>query len=916
MDELMHYGTKRHSGRYPWGSGENPYQRLNRDFLKIRHDLEAKGLSESEVAFELGFKRWDKETQSYKGDTRGLRAATQVAKHVKMEEDRKEVVKLKEKGYSVRAIREKLDLSDSQVRNIINNMDQVKRNETMDICNELKKAVAEKKYIDVGKSVNIDLNCSEERLKNSLAILKQQGYEVHNIKIQQVGTGKFTDMKVLCPPGTTYGELMANRGEIKQLQNFVVDENGLTKLGMLKPVSVDSKRVDICYAEDGGKEKDGIIELRRGVDDISLGKANYAQVRIAVDDTHYLKGMAMYADDLPDGVDIRFNTNKTSDVSKMDVLKKMSDDPDNPFGATIKEEKDLKMCQRFYIDPKTGERTQSAINVVNEEGDWGQWKKSLSSQMLSKQDLPLIKRQLNEALVAKKAEYDDIQSITNPTIKKQMLQEFSDSCDYDAVHLKAAALPRQASRVILPFNDLSEKQIYAPSLRDGETVALIRYPHAGTFEIPVLTVTNKKDTSAKRYLQNSEDAVGINHKVAEQLSGADFDGDTVLVIPFKNANGDKIVNIKATKARQDLQEFEPKVAYKMPEGKSNGLTEGYKQKQMGIVSNLITDMTLKGAPIEEVTRAVKYSMVIIDAKKHNLDYKQAYKDCGIKELQAKWQNGGGASTIISKAKSPMEVHERKDGYHIDEKTGKRIYEDTNRTIKRKDPETGKYYDTGKLAMTKVAKMDYYEDANQLVSPMKHPKELAYADYANSLKALGNEARKMSMAVKEHDYSPAAKKQYAEQVASLDAKLLEAKKNQPRERQAHVIANEELRVKIAADPTIKEDHDKMKKLRNQALRGARAATGADKKSVQIHITDEEWKAIQAGAITKTKLKEIVKNVDDKELKKLAMPKAQTSLTNSQKNRIIAMSNNGKTLSEIADALGISTSTVSRTLNEGG
>ena len=24
-DELMHYGTPRHSGRYPWGSGENPY---------------------------------------------------------------------------------------------------------------------------------------------------------------------------------------------------------------------------------------------------------------------------------------------------------------------------------------------------------------------------------------------------------------------------------------------------------------------------------------------------------------------------------------------------------------------------------------------------------------------------------------------------------------------------------------------------------------------------------------------------------------------------------------------------------------------------------------------------------------------------------------------------------------------------
>ena len=25
-DELMHYGTPRHSGRYPWGSGDRPHQ--------------------------------------------------------------------------------------------------------------------------------------------------------------------------------------------------------------------------------------------------------------------------------------------------------------------------------------------------------------------------------------------------------------------------------------------------------------------------------------------------------------------------------------------------------------------------------------------------------------------------------------------------------------------------------------------------------------------------------------------------------------------------------------------------------------------------------------------------------------------------------------------------------------------------
>ena len=57
-------------------------------------------------------------------------------------------------------------------------------------------------------------------------------------------------------------------------------------------------------------DKDGVIEIRSGVDDLSLGDSHYAQVRILVDGNTYLKGMAVYSDDLPDGVDVMFNTNK------------------------------------------------------------------------------------------------------------------------------------------------------------------------------------------------------------------------------------------------------------------------------------------------------------------------------------------------------------------------------------------------------------------------------------------------------------------------------------------------------------------------------------------------------------------------------------------------------------------------------
>lgn len=35
---LLHYGTPRHSGRYPWGSGDSPYQRSG-DFLSRVDEL-------------------------------------------------------------------------------------------------------------------------------------------------------------------------------------------------------------------------------------------------------------------------------------------------------------------------------------------------------------------------------------------------------------------------------------------------------------------------------------------------------------------------------------------------------------------------------------------------------------------------------------------------------------------------------------------------------------------------------------------------------------------------------------------------------------------------------------------------------------------------------------------------------------
>lgn len=166
-----------------------------------------------------------------------------------------------------------------------------------------------------------------------------------------------------------------------------------------------------------------------------------------------LAAMAVYSDDLPDGVDVMFNTNKKKGTPTSDVLKKVKDDPDNPFGSLIKAG-----GQSYYID-SDGNRQLSLINKRAEEGDWGEWADKLPSQFLSKQSLSLVNKQLNLAASDKMAEFDEICSLTNPTVKKSLLKSFADDCDSAAVHLQAAALPRQKYQVILPITSMKDNEV-------------------------------------------------------------------------------------------------------------------------------------------------------------------------------------------------------------------------------------------------------------------------------------------------------------------------------------------------------------------------------------------------------------------------------------------------------------------------
>lgn len=889
-DILMHYGVKRRSGRYPWGSGDNPYQHGG-DFLARVEELQRLGKTEKQIADELHLSTTD------------LRMQVRVAKHERRALQADRARSLREDGKTLDEIASILGYAnDSSVRALLNENTAANKNKAQATAEILKKELAEKGAIDVGTGVERQLGVSTGVLQEALFILETEGYNRYGVGVPQVNDPKKrTITPVISVPEIDQREVYQNLDLVKSVGDYHSTDGGESWDKREYPASIDSSRVKILYGDEGGALKDGVIEIRRGVADLDLGDSHYAQVRILVDGTHYLKGMAMYSDDMPDGADIVFNTNKHTGTPKMDVLKKIQDDPDNPFGALIKAN-----GQSHYIDADGNEKL-SAINKLKEEGDWDKMSKNLSSQFLSKQPIQLIKKQLDLTYADAADEFSEICSLNNPTVKRKLLLDFADECDSAAVHLKAAALPRQSTQVILPLNAMKETEIFAPNYRDGEKVVLIRYPHGGTFEIPELTVNNKNPTAVSVLGKNIRDAVGINPKVAERLSGADFDGDQVVVIPTGGR-----VKIQSTPALKDLKDFDPKTDYST-DGKTGVrlLAKGAAtQRQMGEISNLITDMTLKGATEPEIARAVKHSMVVIDAAKHKLDYRQSEKDNGIAELKKKYQgfddetgHHGGASTLLSRRKQDVEVPERQGSGVIDPLTGKVVYKESGRTYV--DPRTGKTV----AATTKVKRILAVDDVRSMSSGTLQ--EEAYADYANKMKDLANKARLKYKATPTLKRSASAAKAFEPEVNRLMAALKVAQLNAPLEREAQRIANARVKAKVQANNIT--DKDEISKIRRAAISDARNSTGASGKRTRITISDGEWTAIQSGAISDTTLSEILRYAEPKTVRERATPRRTTQLSDARISRIKAMANSGHTNAEIAEALGISTSAVSKYLN---
>ena len=872
-DELLHYGTKRHSGRWPWGSGKDPQRSF--DFLSFVDKERAKGLSDVEIA------------KSIDVSTTEFRKQVTIANHERKAIIGQSVYAKVDRGMNNTEIAKELGISEGTVRNYIKNRYVVKTKQLDNIAAELKDAVDKYGYLDVGPGVEIQMVISRYKLKAAVKMVKEQeGLESHKVYLKRLQNNTQSLTLTVLTKEKDIGVVLRNTDKVRPIQS-ATEDGGLTFKRVTKPKSIGWDRIDINYGDKGGEEKDGVIELRRGVDDLSLGTKRYAQVRIAVDGTHYLKGMAMYADDLPDGVDVRFNTNKPSGTPREKVLKPLKGNDFNPFGATIK---------------PNGQR--GAINIVNEEGDWNTWSTKLSAQFLSKQPKTLVKERLDITYDELEAEYKVLQSLTNPVVKKHMMDSYADGLESKARHLKVKGMPKTKSHVLLPFPDMNPNEVYAPKYKDGERVVLIRYPHGGKFEIPELVVNNKGP--ARKKLGNAEDAIGIHPTVAKKLSGADFDGDTVSVIPNPNKK------IKTSRALESLKNFDPVQSYQVPDDspkmlrkknpktgvmESIGLTitPDNKQREMGIVSNLITDMTIKGASDSELARAVRHSMVVIDSEKHKLDYKQSAIDNGISALQNRYQThynpvkgktSKGASTIVSQSKSAVE-----------KVTGPKAEEYAKKVFK----DTGKKLNTVKGI--DIPLIDYVSDVGSLSSGTAVEDE--YVGYIKKVKSLTNTVRKTVQSTKTPKRDPEASKKYAEEVDSLEKKLNVALLNAPKERQAQIMATSTYH-KTLKEMNYDMDKDQKKKLKSQAVADARQKTGAEKKLVDI--TDKEWEAIQSNAISPSKLSKILNNADMEKVQKLALPKQESVLSVGKLNKAYALLNNGYTYAQVAESLGVSVSTL--------
>ena len=257
-DVLMHYGIKRRSGRYPWGSGENGYQHSGDFYARVQELRKA------------GFTFTDEKGKTLTGDnaiaaSMGL-STTQFRSAVGIARNEQRAIKvatakdLAAKGLGATEIGKRMGINESSVRSLLKEDSEIKMTEAQKTADYLRSQVDKKIMVDVGVGVEHELNISAAKMEQALGILEMEGYHVYSNRVPQINNPtKQTTLKVLTTPDKKLRDIY-NYGEIKSVTDYISKDGGETfEKKFNYPASMDSKRLQIRYKEDGGIDKEGNI---------------------------------------------------------------------------------------------------------------------------------------------------------------------------------------------------------------------------------------------------------------------------------------------------------------------------------------------------------------------------------------------------------------------------------------------------------------------------------------------------------------------------------------------------------------------------------------------------------------------------------------------------------------------------------
>lgn len=252
---LTHYGMPRRSGRYPWGSGDNPYQH-SADFMARVQSLKksnATAVDESTGEILTG----ERAIAKIMGlsNTKELRVQYALAKDEKRTYDVQTAKSMRADGKSLNEIAKAMGFkNDSSVRSLLNDQSASKMNKSKKTADTLKQCLKEKlkddpkAVLDVGVGVERELGVSKEKLNEALYIMQQEGYQVWKGSVPQAtNPGKKTNLRIVGPEGTPKSAPF-DYEHIHSVSEYTSRDNGETFSKTKFPVSMDPKRLAIRYA--------------------------------------------------------------------------------------------------------------------------------------------------------------------------------------------------------------------------------------------------------------------------------------------------------------------------------------------------------------------------------------------------------------------------------------------------------------------------------------------------------------------------------------------------------------------------------------------------------------------------------------------------------------------------------------------